>query len=483
MADLLRVGVALDGAGWRPGARSSGGGPFDPGWWAALAAEAERGLLDFVSIEDGLALADGGPRPEALPMAGALLGSTSRIGLLPTVPALGTDPLRTAAALETLHRAAPGRVGWRIQAPRRSETGNFGGGTIPEARAEDLADTGALGARLDAAADLVAGVRALGAGAEGPRPPVAALAHAELPYRFAARCADLVFVTPRGRDDAAAIVARVRDAEGREGRVGTPMPVHADLVVSFGAGRGWTSDAHVFTGPAGELVELLTRWQDAGIDGFRLRPGTLPDDLVTITRTVLPELARRGRFRTSYGDGPLLGLPDPPLVRSAAWDGADATALRERLTEELRERYRDRLDAAPGRRLEPEAGATAERVVFTGVAYSADGTPVGHVALRRLGDDLELKRMYVVPERRGAGVSRALLTAAERVARSLRAPRIVMQTGDRQPEAVRMYERAGYLRIPVFPPYDRMEGSVCLAKPVPAEPVPAKPVPAKPVSG
>ena len=54
----------------------------------------------------------------------------------------------------------------------------------------------------------------------------------------------------------------------------------------------------------------------AGLDGFRLRPGALPDDLTAITRLLVPELRRRGVFRDAYETGPTtlrerLGLPRP----------------------------------------------------------------------------------------------------------------------------------------------------------------------------
>lgn len=56
----LHLAVALDGAGWHPAAwRAADARPselFSPGYWTDLVAEAERGLLDFVTLEDGLGL-------------------------------------------------------------------------------------------------------------------------------------------------------------------------------------------------------------------------------------------------------------------------------------------------------------------------------------------------------------------------------------------------------------------------------------------
>jgi alkanesulfonate monooxygenase SsuD/methylene tetrahydromethanopterin reductase-like flavin-dependent oxidoreductase (luciferase family) len=118
-----------------------------------------------------------------------------------------------------------------------------------------------------------------------PRPPqgqplVTALAHADIPYRFAARHADLVYVTPRDANDGAA----------------------------------FTSDAAVFTGTPARLADLLLRWRAAGLTGFRLRPGGLHSDLEAITGGLVPELQDRGVFRRAY-EAPtlrgLLGLPRP----------------------------------------------------------------------------------------------------------------------------------------------------------------------------
>jgi alkanesulfonate monooxygenase SsuD/methylene tetrahydromethanopterin reductase-like flavin-dependent oxidoreductase (luciferase family) len=66
-APALHLAVALDGAGWHPAAwrepDARPAGLFSPRYWADLAAEAERGLLDFVTIEDSLSLQQSGLRP------------------------------------------------------------------------------------------------------------------------------------------------------------------------------------------------------------------------------------------------------------------------------------------------------------------------------------------------------------------------------------------------------------------------------------
>ncbi|MDP9844428.1 GNAT family N-acetyltransferase [Streptosporangium lutulentum] len=151
------------------------------------------------------------------------------------------------------------------------------------------------------------------------------------------------------------------------------------------------------------------------------------------------------------------------VVRPVSWDDAAAVALREAMEEEMGARYADLIAGSPDH-LPEGMNVESGTVVYTGVAYAGEDVPAGHVALRRLGGELELKRMFVAPSHRGTDVARALLAAAEDAARALGASRIILHTGDRQPDAVRMYLREGYTPIPVFPPYERLAGSHCFEK-------------------
>ena len=76
----------------------------------------------------------------------------------------------------------------------------------------------------------------------------------------------------------------------------------------------------------------------------------------------------------------------------------------------------------------------------------------------------ELKRMYVVPDARGRGLGRLLLVALEDEARRLGYRGIVLETGDRQPEALSLYESAGYERIPCYGIYATRALSMCFEK-------------------
>ncbi|HKX71843.1 MAG TPA: GNAT family N-acetyltransferase, partial [Acidimicrobiales bacterium] len=76
----------------------------------------------------------------------------------------------------------------------------------------------------------------------------------------------------------------------------------------------------------------------------------------------------------------------------------------------------------------------------------------------------EIKRMYTAPAARRRGVSRALLARLETEAVRLGYRRLQLETGDRQPEAIALYESAGYGHIPTYGQYAGDELSVCFAK-------------------
>ncbi|OXI97164.1 MULTISPECIES: GNAT family N-acetyltransferase [Burkholderia] len=143
------------------------------------------------------------------------------------------------------------------------------------------------------------------------------------------------------------------------------------------------------------------------------------------------------------------------------WDDPKGVALRKELSTELSGRYADR-EADPDH-LPKGMFVSKESVVFVALAFRGE-QPVGHVLVRRLGSEFELKNMYVVPTARGKGVAERLLSAAEASVLSAGGARLVLQTGDRQPEAVRLYDRSGYERVEIFPPYEKLDYSNCFRK-------------------
>jgi GNAT superfamily N-acetyltransferase len=98
------------------------------------------------------------------------------------------------------------------------------------------------------------------------------------------------------------------------------------------------------------------------------------------------------------------------------------------------------------------------------VAY-VDGAPVGCGAVRQIqGAEAEIKRMYVAPALRSRGVGGLVLQALEAEARALGATRLVLETGERQPAAIHLYEKLGFQVIPPFGEYVGSPLSVCMAK-------------------
>jgi GNAT superfamily N-acetyltransferase len=85
---------------------------------------------------------------------------------------------------------------------------------------------------------------------------------------------------------------------------------------------------------------------------------------------------------------------------------------------------------------------------------------------RRHGEDAELKRMFTAVAARGRGLGRRMLATVEESARQAGCRRVILETGDRQPEAIALYESAGYQRIADFGYYKDEEGVLSFAKAV-----------------
>lgn len=145
-------------------------------------------------------------------------------------------------------------------------------------------------------------------------------------------------------------------------------------------------------------------------------------------------------------------------IEPTSADDEDLAKLRHELRADLSARY-------------PEQGADSDDHLTAGIRFllmRQDGAPIGCCALQANEasglDGLELKRMYVAPTSRGTGAAVRLLAAAESLARDLGAPRVYLETGIRQPEAIRFYERSGYHGIPLYPPYTQSAVSVAYQK-------------------
>lgn len=349
----LHLAVALDGFGWHPQAwryalahGASATSQLTGRYWTDLARTAERGLLDFVTLDDSLDVQPG-PHPEIDPrrlagradavlVAARIAPATAHIGLVPVATVTHTEPFHLSKSIATLDFVSHGRAGWEPRVTTTAHEASLIG------RGRDRTDL------FDEAGDVVEVVRRLWDSWEDdaeirdvstgrfidrdklhyidfvgeyfsvkgpsitPRPPqgqpvVTALAHQVPVYEFAARSTDLVFITPH--DDAAVrtIIGEVRQAGG------TDLKIYADVYVTFSGHVDPRSDAVVFDGTPAALVDLLAKWHGLGLDGFRLRPAVNATDLDVIADDVVPALQRKGLFRSGYRDGELLrerlGLP------------------------------------------------------------------------------------------------------------------------------------------------------------------------------
>lgn len=150
-------------------------------------------------------------------------------------------------------------------------------------------------------------------------------------------------------------------------------------------------------------------------------------------------------------------------VRRADLLSATAQRLILALNAELESRYPE--DGATFFRLDAEEVAEGRGGFF--VAY-LDDEPVGCGAVRWFEPGVaEIKRMYVAPQARGQRVARQILDVLTAEARRLGAHRLLLETGPRQPEAIALYEHAGFTHIPHYGEYvhnPNPDLSVCMGK-------------------
>ena len=366
----LFLGLALDGAGWHPAAwREPAARPAElltAAYWVDLARSAEAAGLDFLTIEDSLALQSSRSashdartdlvrgRLDAVMVAARVAPLTERIGLVPSITVTHTEPFHISKAIATLDFVSQGRAGVRVQVSARPhEAAHLGrrdpSAEGPEGLFAEAADYVEVVRRLWDSWEDDAEIRDVATGrfvdrdklhyidfegrwfrVKGPaitprppqgQPPVVALAHSTLPYRFAASSADVALVTPMDAADARRILEEV--ASFQEGR---DVRVLADVVVFLGGSRAeaedrkgrlddqfghrYRSDALVFVGTPAELADLVEEWSGTGLDGFRLRPAGIPHDVDVIAaglvpllrrRSLFPEVPRTGTLRDRFG--------------------------------------------------------------------------------------------------------------------------------------------------------------------------------------
>ena len=128
-------------------------------------------------------------------------------------------------------------------------------------------------------------------------------------------------------------------------------------------------------------------------------------------------------------------------------DSADAVALITELEAHLDPLYPSK----------SSHGYSVEKLIAQSVAFFVlrdNGTPAGCGGVQLFGTEYgELKRMYMRRQFRGKGFGRMLLDHLAAYARDQGVGLLRLETGIYQADAIRLYERAGYQRIPPFGTY------------------------------
>lgn len=345
----LHLAGAIDGAG-----------QYEAPYYVELARLAERGRLDFVTLDDSLGSPGEGPgRLDALAVLARVAPATERIGLVPTVTTTHTEPFHVSTSVATLDWVSRGRAGWRAEVSTTEAEARLVG-RRPAAPAGELwAEAGEVAdvvARLWDSWEDDAEIRDTATGRfidrdklhyvdfEGahfrvrgpsivPRPPqahpvVTIDATDSVTWPTVVRHADVALVRATGPDAAGRIRDELRRRAVAHGRDADALTVLAAIAVDLGDGEYAAEPAPeqdpltavadgppLYRGGPVDLAELIAGWHEArAVDGFHITPVVPRHDLERFVNGTVALLQHRGLFRTFYPGATLrehLGLPRP----------------------------------------------------------------------------------------------------------------------------------------------------------------------------
>lgn len=99
------------------------------------------------------------------------------------------------------------------------------------------------------------------------------------------------------------------------------------------------------------------------------------------------------------------------------------------------------------------------------IVFYVDNNPAACGAFKKIEDDtVEIKRMYTHPGFRKRGLAGMIVKELENWAKEMGYKKCVLETGIKQPEAIALYEKSGYQRIPNYGQYIGIDNSVCYEK-------------------
>ncbi len=99
------------------------------------------------------------------------------------------------------------------------------------------------------------------------------------------------------------------------------------------------------------------------------------------------------------------------------------------------------------------------------IIATIDNKPVGCGAMKAYDSDtMEIKRMFVPIEMRGKGIAVHILKNLENWAKEMNYSKCILETGNKMPEAIRLYEKSNYKVVPNYGQYNGIEDSICFEK-------------------
>ncbi|GAB7106692.1 LLM class flavin-dependent oxidoreductase [Streptomyces phaeofaciens JCM 4814] len=326
----LRLALEIDGDGAHPAAwRRAAHSPdhlLTPRRVAGVAAAAENAGFTLVTLDDGALPPGSAPdvvgRIGAVERAAFLAASTSVVGVAPVVPVTYAEPFHVSGQLASLDHISVGRAGWVVgdepapaaarawgrplvdgTAARTREAGD--GIDVTRALWDSWEDDAvirsvATSRYLDRDrlhyVDFTGGTYTVKGPAIVPRPPQGQLVVLGRPDAVPAGRLDVALV---GGPDLAAVTAAAARAEAPrtfaevEVALDTPHAAAEDRVADLERHAPWTQRGRLrYTGGATGLIALLAELTGV-VDGVRLHPLVLDEDLPVLSRLVIPALVER----------------------------------------------------------------------------------------------------------------------------------------------------------------------------------------------
>jgi hypothetical protein len=320
----LHLAVEIDGDGAHPAAWRRADDLTAPRRVRAVAAVAENAGFTLATVDDEL----GAGRIGAVERAAFIAAATSTLGIVPTVSTTYTEPFHVSSQLASIDHISAGRAGWLVSESTAAETARaWGRPVVDDTRREardstrvvrDLWDSWEDDAVIRDVAtsryldrdrlhyvDFVGETFSVKGPAIVPRPPQGR------PVVFAPDGLlppELVDVTLTAQTRRAAAPLTFTEIEVA---LSTPQATAGERIAELGP---WPERGRLrYAGSADGLVRLLTDLADT-VDGVRLHPLVLDEDLAVLSRLVAPALIRGGIAARPVPGASLrttLGLPRP----------------------------------------------------------------------------------------------------------------------------------------------------------------------------